>query len=309
MYYLTRLILISVAACISCSHSQASRGADLSQGLPLPSIPEQLRDPQSRADYLVKHWWDDMDWTDNKYALDTTWMETTFADYATVLPIATQGDSMQYIINKLFLDASVNPQAYAFLADIATKYLFEPESPVFDEQAYTYFANAQLDDNIISDAQRQRLSWQAQMASLNIPGTKINDFIFKTRSGQHTDFVTAIQGKPSLIIFYNPDCGECHKFISDLAADSAMNQAITAGKCNIVAIADYDSEYAWQATAGQLPDNWIVGLDITDVQGNDLFYLPSTPSVVVTDSDASVICKNLKPSLSLQHFTNIADIQ
>lgn len=249
-----------------------------------------------------------MDWNNNKYALDTTWMEIAFADYATVLPIATQGDSLQYLINQLFERASVNPKAYHMLSDIAAKYLFEPESPVFDEQAYTYFANAQLGANIISDTQRQRLSWEAMMASLNLPGTKVNDFIYEDRNGNECDFVRAICGKPTLIIFYDPDCHDCHTFIHDLSADTAINNAIADGLCNVAAIALYESAERWEETAPQMPSNWIVGLDVTDVEGNDLFYLPATPSIIVTDSEAHVICKNQKPSESRYRLGMAADL-
>ncbi len=275
----------------------------------MPQVPEKLRDPQFRADYLVKHWWDDMDWTKDKYALDTTWMEIAFADYATVLPIATQGDSLQFIVNKLFQDASVNPKAYSLLSDIAAKYLFEAESPVFDEQAYAYFANAQLGGNIISDAQRQRLTWEAQMAALNTPGSKINDFIYESRTGRKSDFVSAIQGKPTLTIFYDPDCSDCHEFITHLATDSIINQAVSNGQCNIAAIAVFEAADRWQDSAPMMPANWIVGLDVSDVQGNDLFYLPATPSIYVTDEDANVVSKNQRPSASLQLLSSVAGIR
>lgn len=309
MFSLIRIFLICAIGCMSYSPSQASRSIDLSQGLPIPAVPDNLRDPQFRADYLVKHWWDEMDWTNNKYALDTTWMEIAFADYATVLPIATQGDSMQYTIDRLFENASANPKAYALLSDIAAKYLFEPESPVFNEQAYSYFANAQLGSTIISEARRQRLSWEAQMAALNLPGTKVNDFIYEARNGKECGFVSAIVGKPTLTIFYDPDCHDCHNFIQHLSADSTVNNAIADGLCNIAAIAVYESAERWDETAPQMPSNWIVGLDITDVEGNDLFYMPAIPSIIVTDSEANVICKNEKPSDSLHRLGMAAGIR
>lgn len=300
-----RIVLIFFLACASCSSSQASRNVDLSQGLPLPSIPGNLREPQLRADYLVKHWWEQMDWSDDKYALDTLWMEKAFVDYATVLSISTQGDSLQSAVNALFESASVNPHAYSLLGSIAEKYLFEPESPVYSEEAYVYFANAQLGSDHISPAQRERMGWQARMASLNQPGTLANDFIFEDRNGQKQSLQAIISGAQSLIIFYDPDCDDCHHLISSLAADSALAKNIDDGRCRIVAIADGETEESWRNTANSLPSNWIVGLDITDIQVNELYYLPTTPTLVLTDASGRIVMKNAPQSPTLQRFLTL----
>ncbi len=281
---------------LSCSHSQAS-GVDLSEGLPLPSVPDSLREPKQRADYLIAHYWDDMDFSDAKYSLDTVFMETAFSTYASVLPVATPGSPMQAKVDALMEQAAVNSKAYRFLADIAEKYLSEVDSPVYSQEAYLYFVNAQLKGHHIDQAARTRLSFQQKSLSLNLPGTQANDFEFVGRDGATHSLSSCLgSAEKYLIIFYDPDCDDCHQYMAQLDADPATADAIAAHELTVIAIANSETRDRWEATMSSLPTAWIVGCDITDVEGNDLYYLPSNPSLYLLDRHGTVLLKNFPPT-------------
>ncbi len=289
-------------ACAGCSNSQASKSSvNLDNGLPLPQIPDTLRVPQQRADYLVAHFWDAMDFSNRKYALDTTFMEMAFADYASVMPIATPGMPLQKSVNELMKQASVDEKAYRMLGSVAEKYLYEIDSPVYDEECYRYFVKAQLVNPDLDSAVRTRLEFQDQCLDLNRPGTVINDFTFVDRDGKTRNLLSCVdRATRSLIIFYDPDCEDCHELMSHLQEEQWVNNAIDHEWLSIIAIAGYETRDRWEATKDQLPQNWIVGLDTTDVEGNDLFYLPNTPSLYAVDNQGIVIVKNKQPQPTIE---------
>ena len=109
-----RILVFALAAglgLVACGHSKGESGAAVAsdgeaaaavQGngdsgsaagaveeLPLPSVPETLREPAERADFVVAHFWDGMDFTDRRRALDSAFVEQNFANFASVLPYAT----------------------------------------------------------------------------------------------------------------------------------------------------------------------------------------------------------------------------
>lgn len=299
-----RIFLIALA-CVAFTQCQAASKADLSQGLPLPEIPDTLVLPEQRADYLVAHFWDALDFNDTKYALDTVFMESAFSSFASVMPVATQGAPMQDKIDALMSRAAVNAKSYRMLANVAEKYLNEIDSPVYNEALYRYFVDAQLAGKLIDDATRTRLEFQQQCLSLNLPGTPANDFEFIDRDGKKRKLSECFgDATKTLIIFYDPDCDDCHQLMEHLQGDQWVNNAIDHHWLTIMAIARSDTRDRWEETKDSLPQSWIVGCDITDVEGNDIYYLPNTPSLYVVDHQGNIVVKNLQPRPTLEALMN-----
>ena len=61
--------------------------------LSLGRIPDSLRTPHDRAAYLAMHYWDSLDFADPTVALDTLFVEQSFADFLTLLPIITPAET------------------------------------------------------------------------------------------------------------------------------------------------------------------------------------------------------------------------
>lgn len=298
-------IFLIIWASMACSQCQAEKKVDLSRGLPLPEVPDTLVLPQQRADYVVAHFWDALDFSNQKYSLDTVFMESAFTDFASVLPAATQGEPLQAKIDALMDRAAVSPKAYRMLANVAEKYLNEIDSPVYNEELYRYFVDAQLAGKLIDEGTRTRLEFQQQCLSLNRPGTPANDFEFLDRNGAKRTLLSCIGGfKKVLIIFYDPDCDDCHQLMEHLQEDQWVNNAIDHKWLEIIAIARFEAQDRWNETKDSMSKSWIVGLDTTDVEGNDLYYLPNTPSLYVVDSQGNVVVKNLAPRPTLEALMN-----
>ena len=64
------IFLLFLILCASCGsrkandHKETAVQADTVRKFTLPLIPAMLNTPELRADYLVRHYWDNMDFTD-----------------------------------------------------------------------------------------------------------------------------------------------------------------------------------------------------------------------------------------------------
>ena len=129
-------------------------GADGAAGtneLALPAVPDSLRTPAERADYILLHFWDAMDWSDTTAVNDARWMEQTFVNFASLIPYASSPAALEEAFGRLFDAAKYNTDAYKLILNLADRYFYEPESPMFDEEAYITVLDVVLAYNCIDD--------------------------------------------------------------------------------------------------------------------------------------------------------------
>lgn len=285
----TAKILIALATLCSAICANA---ADLSQGLPLPSVPDSLRTPQARADYAIEHFWDAMDFSDTKYSLSEPFMEQTFANYATILGLASPGQGTQASVDSLLSRAAANKEARQLLLSIAHDYLQDPRSPLASDDLYLYFVDAQLRSPLTLPGERVRLTYQKKALLMNRPGTAPADFAFKGRDGQECTLHQAIAGQRTLLMLYSPDCDDCHRAMADIAANRLLQKMIADGSLQILAIADADQPDLWAEQADEVPACIIDGLDTTGIADQELYDIPYTPAFILINPDGLIALKH-----------------
>lgn len=264
---------------------------DLSRGLPLPVVPDSLRVPADRADFVVTHFWDDMDFGNRKYALDDIFIEQAFSDYAHLLQIAREPVAAASVA-ALMKSAAADADAYVKIADTAQKYLFEEDSPVYSEAVYKLFAQTILADTLVDDARRGRLEYQIECILKNVPGSIAADFSYVGHDGAEHSLLASTRGKEALVIFYDPDCEDCHKAIGILSAEPAALALTGAGRLAVLAIADSYTRERWAQSPLALPDGWVDGCDVTGIQDEDLYVITHTPTFYWLGTDGKVVIKN-----------------
>lgn len=293
-----RLVILWLA-CAGC----LAQAQDMSQGLPLPTVPDSLRSPAARADYVVEHFWDDMDFSKAKYSLNETFMEQTFANYAMILGIASPGPQLQASVDRLIAKASVLKDARRLLCSLAYTYLYEPESPMANEDAYLLFIEAQLSSPDTPQGDIPRLEYQKKTIMMNRPGTLAADFSFEGRDGQQHTLRQTAAGRQTLLMLYSPDCSDCHRAMADIEANQSLRRMISDGSLQVLAIADADEAELWQRHAGRVPDCIIDGLDTTGIADQELYDIPFTPTFLLIAPDGRVILKNRPLSQIIDYLT------
>lgn len=254
--------------------------------LDLPVVPDNLRTPVERARYVLEHYWDAMDWRDTTLTRDDKFMEQSSADFYSIFHVVDSVEASKATAIML-AGASIDPSAYKKVADIARIYLFEPESPIADDENYLIVADRLLADGKLSNTDLLRIADSKRMAMMNRAGHKTANFEYVDRDGNISDLYAALKLHPkNILMFYDPDCHVCAELEERLMA-TALDDI------GVVMISPYGEQNGlWAEHAATMPDNWIVGRPTDeDFEDEDIYELRTTPTILIIDNCGIVLSK------------------
>lgn len=262
--------------------------------LPLPSVPETLRTPEDRAAYIIRHFWDAMDFSDTTLSRNQGFIEQNFANYISLYPILERGsDVLSDATKKLVSASEADDAAFHLLAETAEKYLFDPNSPMLDEESYIFFLEAFLDSGKTDEFSRSRYSRQLSAVLKNRPGMTAADFSYITREGGASTLLkTGIEGDYLLLMFYDPDCEHCKETLAAMAQEPMFTEPESNGGIKVLAVYADGNLDLWNSTAKSLPAAWTVAFDTGDIYGNDLYVFRAMPSLYLLDRNKRIILKD-----------------
>ena len=280
--------------------------AALPQGigeLALPVVPATLRTPPARAAYIVRHFWDAMDFSDTLRSRNRDFMEQNFVNCLSLFPIADT-TALAPAVATLVGRAQTDAGALSLLAETAEKYLYEQDSPLFNEEYYLLFADAFVAAPL-PHTKRLRIEAQCTAMRKNRVGTPAADFSFETRDGQRLRLSEAAQGRPMLLLFYDPDCDHCMQTIAELSGSELLNGAVARGDLVVVAVYagfDGNDRASWLRTLDRLPSAWTVGFDNGTIYTRDLYVLRNLPALYLLDASRRVVLKDTTPARLFEYF-------
>lgn len=234
--------------------------------LPLPDVPQTLREPKERAAYIVRHFWDEMDFSDTLRSCNREFMEGHFSTYASLFDHCPE-KMLPGAVKELMKRAEAAPRAWATLAEVAEKYLYEPQSPVFNEHHYLLFIDRFLHSKLIEDWQKEIYRFQRRTITMNCPGKRAADFRFADEEGTMRR-MHSIRSELLLVMFYDPSCSYCVKTERELGANEAIMRAVDEGRLKIVHI----------------------DVNKSDLEGR--YIIEIMPTLYLLDSRKRVILKN-----------------
>ena len=265
------------------------------QLLPLPSVPSDLTVPMQRADYIMRHFWDAMDWNDTCAARNSAFMEINMVNFFSIAPHASS-DAVTSSFRDFAAHAAADSISLQLVAELSHRYLGERQSPVYHEPSYEIMCRVLADCYQPQSPQRVYLDYALQTLAKNRHGTRAADFTFIDRHGRtRTLFSTLRQGTVTLLIFFDPGCSDCHTLTAALTRDSSIARQITDGALAVTLITPFDTDpAAWQRYADTLPTAWTVGYSpLGQIDTDELYDLPAIPSIYLLAPDGTVIHRNL----------------
>lgn len=273
----------------------------------MPTVPGSLVDPADRASYVVEHFWDEMDFNDTIRSLDEAFMEQNFANYVNLFPyvdVKTAESSVRRLMNA----ADDNRKAYNLLADIADKYLYDPNSPMMDEEAYILFLNAIVESGFMDSDRRIRFESQLTDALKNRRGSKATDFRFIDNRGRQESLYGTADGKSyRLVMFYDPDCDVCKSTKEMLSESGIINSAVASGHLKVVAVySDGDSD-VWEKSKNDLPGNWMsVCSPDGEVDRDEIYVIRATPTLYLLAPDNTVVLKDARAEEIIGYLSGVS---
>lgn len=279
---------------LCCALSAAAAGTVFT----LPAIPAELTAPSDRANYLVLHFWDNIDFDNNTPADTGEKVEQHFADFMSVIPIASYSVAAQ-AVDSLMKKASSTKESYKTVARIAEKYLYEPESPVYNEEHYLLFLNPIVNSSILNDAEKSRAVYQLQTVMKNRVGCKATDFNFSRVDGTSTSLYGVERRPYTLLMFIDPDCDHCRQTVDLMRSSQTLKKEMERDTLGVVAIYTGDEQDLWNSYAASLPSEWTVGYEPGRIIEDDIYALPIYPTIYLLDENMIVVAKNISFSQDL----------
>ncbi len=261
----------------------------------LPSVPDTIRVPADRADYVMRHFWDAMDFADNTITHNNVFMEQNVVNYLSLLPHAHQ-DKLPTIIDSFLDTANTDGDTYSIIYDLAGKYLNNSDSPMRNEEYYILFLNHAVNKGNLNEAERARAAFKLEMAMKNRPGTKAPDFSMMTREGDTETLSETLTDGNNVILFYDPDCNHCAEVI-DYLQNAPQLKGI-----KVIAVDSEEDHYLWEATKDQLPDTWTVGFALDPIQDTEQYVFPEMPTIYLIDGNGTILLKEATMENLLNHL-------
>lgn len=281
----------------SCAFAQTNSGLSVQQkyqSFTLPSIPVTLIEPAARIEYLVQHYWENFDFSDTDLILHPEITEQAFVDFISILPSVSSNEKIDKSMVNLMESSSANRRMFTYFVGLAEKYLYDPNSPLRNEEYYIPVLKYMVSSPRMDEAHKIRPRHQLKMVMKNRPGSIAMDFKYTTSSGTVAR-MSSIKADYTVLFFNNPDCLNC-KQVKDYMKDSVLFNRMTRTNSKpllrILAIYPDADLTSWKRA--DYPDIMINSYDAgQSIVTRELYDLKASPTLYLLDKDKRVILKDV----------------
>lgn len=311
---------LNIAAAVIIITGCGQKKAEQFQALPFPDVlpPAMMQDAQDRAEYLALNTWNKLLDPSRDYPSDSTLVsgvrkgdvEQRFANWVQVLDVAgqkTAQKSMMKVYEAAFAceKANVSSNLFETMIQLVEKYLYDPNSPIRNEDYYGFFAERLAVCDGISSEMKGKYVRDARLCALNRVGTKATDFRFADRRGKMYTLY-GIKAPYTLLFFSNPGCEACMSIINVLKGEPQISDMIATGQLAVLNIYIDEDLDAWRSYMPVYPDEWYNGFDPDFVIRNEeLYNVRAIPSLYLLDSEKIVLLKDAPENRMFDYLVRI----
>ena len=281
-------------------------------------IPTLYSDPLQRASYAAGHFWDRFTDTAKVYACDSVTVNGVpvatvesqmglFASLLGELPMDEGEKAVLRLYDKADAFARKYPETNVFdeLGRLARHYLYDPNSPVRNEDLYYYYVDRLSKSDLVDEGYRMGYAWDARNCSLNRVGTHATDFSFTDTRGR-VRTLYGVQAEYTVLVFGNPGCKACEDLMEDMASTPEVAGLIDAGRLKVVDVYIDREVDEWKAHIPDYPASWINGYDQDYAIRTDIVYnVRGIPSIYLLDAEKTVLQKDTTPERLLTALANL----
>lgn len=317
--YITILVILTLfSACGQQGGNKGQKNQLKTRNFPEPTPPAMLQQQSEILEFMAMHYWDAATEPSEGYLCDSLHMagielgnvEQAMANYLYLLDMLPLKDAKKGIRTlakraEACESADTSSNVFETMENLADKYIFDPNSPLRNEDLYQVYADELSRSSHLDDAERNRYSFLARTCALNAVGTKVADFKFCDRYGrEHTLY--EIKAGHILLFFSNPGCEACMEIIEMLKNDPKVNGMIADGSLSVLNIYIDEDIQAWRDYMPVYPDTWYNGFDPDFVIRTDMLYnVRAIPSLYLLDSDKVVLLKDAVAEKVFQYLSQI----
>ena len=274
---------------------------------PFPSagIPQLLSDDEERLEWMTMHIWDRFLDTTGFYGSDSLRLngvakdevEKQMGTFVTLLENipaekARSAVGRAFSLAEAFSTAHPDSGLLEDFAELFRKYVYDPASPVRDEELWLAFVEPLLASPLAKEEMRGSREWEKKVCSMNRPGTKAPDFAFTELSGRWNSLY-GVKADYTVLIFGNPDCNACRGLVEAFRGSPQIGALISDGALKVVDIYIDEDVEAWKAAGEGYPKEWINGYDhLRRINSDRIYAVRGIPSVYLLDKDKTILLKD-----------------
>lgn len=303
--YCSLAVLLCLCSCNSgnASYKESNVQQDTIKAFKLPPIPPMLTAPEQRADFLVKHYWDNVNFADTNYIHHEEVTEQAWADYCDILnhvPLQVA----QAAVKKTMTQAEKEKKVYNYLTELADKYLYDPNSPMRNEEFYIPVLEAMVASPILDETEKIRPKARLELAQKNRKGTKAFNFTYTVASGAQSSLYQ-IKTEYTLLFINNPGCHACTEGIAAIKNSPIINKLMTEKKLQVLALYPDEELDEWKKYQTEFPTEWINGYDKKlKLKMENLYDLRAIPTLYLLDRDKMVLLKDA-PATTIEEYLKL----
>ena len=295
--------LLLAALCLPACRPRVPQAATGPREFLYPDIPAFYTDPEERLDYLTEHFWDRFlsgsGPCDTAAVLGVPYTEveqqtSNYIDLLERLPLAQAQEKVRRFFRQVeerhAADTALH--VYLLMEEIVTRYLYDPNSPMRNEDLYLPFVEGLAKSPYTREAARPGYEYQRAMCALAPAGSVAPDFRFKDISGR-TRRLHEVRADLTLLFFSNPGCHACREIIGTLEGVPGIGAMIADGRLAVVSVYIDEDFDLWRAHAADYPRDWLCGYDPDGtIRSDRLYNIRAIPALYLLDSDTRILLKD-----------------
>ena len=271
-------------------------------GFTLPAIPDTLQTVESRSSYLVAHYWDRFSFADSLQFMNQPEMvEQALVDYVDLFRLVPAAEA-ENSLSALMDQASVTLNGFLFFYNTLEKYLYDATSPMRNEALFIPVLQKMMASNKLSDDDKLRPAMLLKSVSKNKVGNTAADFSYTKPDGsQHR--LSELQTPLILLLFFDPECDDCHQIIMRLEKTDVLNQLTADRQLTVLAVYPGENKRLWQTMAQHMLPTWEIGMDESQtIYNKELYDILGFPSMYLLDQHKTVILKDASLTALEKYF-------
>lgn len=301
-------IILLLLFCCSCNNNKTTKEQQTTEAtqevertFALPEIPAMYTTPEQQTDFLVKHYWDNFDFTDTAYIHLPKVTEQAYVDFIDITNHAPLEASREGI-KLMMANAEKDKKVYDYFVSLADKYLYDPNSPFRNEELYIEVLESILKTDHLEDVEKTRPQYRLDLAQKNRIGTKALNFTYTLKSGKQGSLYS-LSSEYTLVYINNPGCHACGEITEGLKQSAMIQYLLSEKRMTILCIYPDEELDEWEKHQGDFPSNWINGYDKGTVMRNqNLYDLKAIPSLYLLDKNKVVLLKDTTLPAIEQYF-------
>lgn len=303
---MTRIVNILIASILIFSGCQHDKNNTKTSTQDIDSIQKNTsvvqNQVQTQASEAVIHFWDNLNFHDEKLAISPEYGEQNFVNFINLFP-STDDESISKGIHSLIHKSSVSSKVRLYYEELLNRYLYDVNSPFYNESYYIIALKVLIASEDVTQTHKTKYNTLLKIANQNRVGTKATDFTFYANGKTQTLY--NLQKDFIILFFYEPTCSSCKESIAILRNSDKINLALN-DKAMILALYPDGNKDIWEKNSSNIPSTWTNGIDLEQkILKKGLYDLKASPTIYLIDKSKNVILKDTSIDQILHYFNSL----